>query len=136
MRRASLLLSLAIGAGGLACDSPTAVGREGELTRFALSEESARSFDGALRDVRQRVLPVLSDMDASSDLAPLLDVLAHAISMRDQRALVEAIARVDDVIRGLERGADADIVASDLDALRLILDHARPLAADANAAAH
>ena len=126
MRRAPLLLSLAI-CGGLACDSPTGVAPE-SATRFSLPDATARAFDDALLDARLRVLPALSEIDASGPLASSMDALRAAIATRDQGALRRALARTESAIGELARGDGPAAIASDLDAIRLIVEHARPLA--------
>ena len=127
MRRTSVLLAVAI-CGGIACESPTAIADKSVVERFALNETAARAFDDALRDVRLRVLPGLSGVDAENALAPSIDALASAIEARDEGALRAAMARTERAISQLGRDGDAEAIASDLDALRLILEHARPLA--------
>ena len=128
MRRACLILSVAISGSGLACDSPTGVAPEPLVARFSLSDGSATAFDDALRDIRQRVLPGLRDIDTSQSLGPLIDAISGAIATRDRRALRDVLARTEAAVASLSRADDAATFASDLDTVRLILEHARPLA--------
>src|SRR5437868_3480971 len=83
MRRTSVLLSAA-NCAGIACDSPAAIGNNAVVERFALNESAARAFDGALHDVRLRVLPGLSGVDAENALVPSIDALASVIEARDE----------------------------------------------------
>jgi hypothetical protein len=119
--------------GAVACsDTLPTQGLDAKFVSFTLSEDSARAFREALNDVRERILPTLSPDDASSPLSPPLVELTAAIDARDLRALERALACADAAIAKLDRGDDASAaIGSELDAVRLILEHARPLADDA-----
>ena len=126
MRRGNLILSVAV-CGTIACETPTEPDRESIEPPIALSEVGAIGFDEALRDVSVRVLPALHAADPSASLASATDALIAAIASRDRRALRHAIQRADAAILSLERSDSAGSLASDLDAMRLILWQAAPL---------
>jgi hypothetical protein len=129
-RLGALAVCLSIGCSVLACaDSLPAEPKDSLLLRFALSEASAQAFEEALDDVRSRILPALSGLDASHSLAPLLDDFSSALTARDQIALRRVLTRTESIIAQLEQGdAAAAAIGSELDAVRLILEEARPLA--------
>jgi hypothetical protein len=114
----------------IACSDglPTEAVQPSEPVRFALSETEAQAFAAAFDDVGERILPALVTADESR-LAALLAELTSTIATRDQLALQRALQRMtftlDDVTRDDETKA---AFGSDLDALRLILEQARPLA--------
>jgi hypothetical protein len=127
-----------LAAGALACGdrSPTESRPETVTVRFALSTESAQAFDLAIDDVRERVLPALTAAAAPELMAGLLDEMSSSIAARDQHALRRVLTRVERTLAGLavddETAAAIDV---ELDAIRLILEEARPLATGAPAAA-
>jgi hypothetical protein len=129
MRPGPILLSLAL-TGGLACGSlPTDATRSPDDAGFVLSDADANAFAQALQDVRMRVLPTLTGVSGSASLDPLVAELSEAIGGRDQAALRSVLARTHSALARLDRTDDAAIgVASELDALRLVLDQAGPLA--------
>jgi hypothetical protein len=129
MRPRPILLSLAL-TGGLACGSlPTEATRRTDDAGFVLSDGEANAFSEALQDVRVRVLPTLTDINGSASLDPLIAELSEAIGSRDQAALQSVLARTHAALAKLDRTVDAAMgVASELDALRLVLDQAGPLA--------
>jgi hypothetical protein len=136
MRRSSsssaVALVLAVATtSGIACSDalPTQAAGDDQPASFALSEDSATAFRAALNDVRDRILPALNADAASQPLAqPVVDMTA-AITARDLHALRRALARADNAIATLDRDDDARAaIGSELDAVRLIAEHARPLA--------
>jgi hypothetical protein len=139
MRRSShgrlrgLATCLLIGCAVLACSDamPTETDNQPTPVPFALSEHAVRAFDQALDDVRGRILPALGAVDTPQSLASLLDELTAGIAARDRNLLQRALNRTEAAlvqIAGVE-GADdgAASIATELDAIRLILVHARPL---------
>jgi hypothetical protein len=97
--------------------------------RFALNAAAAKSFDVAIDDVRDRILPALSSADAATALAPILDDLTSSINTRDAYALRSAVARGDQFLAHLRRDdATTAAIGMELDAVRLILEDARLLA--------
>jgi hypothetical protein len=135
MRPVPVLLSLAL-TGGLACSSlPTDATRSPDNAGFFLSDAEANAFAQALQDVRVRVLPTLTGINGSASLDPLIAELNEAIGGRDPAALRSVLARTHSALAKLDRADDAALgVASELDALRLVLDQAGPLAGQGDSA--
>jgi hypothetical protein len=132
-RPRGLVTCLLIGCAVLACSDsiPTEIDNQPTPAPFALSENAARAFDQALDDVRGRILPALSAVDTPQSLAQLLDELTAGIASRDRHLLQRALNRTEAALAQLAgvEGADdgAASIATELDAIRLILVHARPL---------
>ena len=94
--------------------------------RFALSDEQAEAFRIAVEDIRERIEPGLPQGRESIGVA--LSELRHAIETRDQHVLTHAIVSARSALAAIELAyAETGDVSNDLDALRLILEHAQPL---------
>ena len=130
-RLRGLATCLVIGCAVLACSDslPTEADSESKPLPFALSEDAALAFDQALDDVRGRILPALNTVDTPQSLSSLLDELTAGIAARDPHLLQRALNRTEAALVQLEGAQDgAAAIATELDAIRLILVHARPLA--------
>jgi hypothetical protein len=134
MRRASLRLPgafvalAAVSAPGCSDSLPSEVEKTQEIVRFALSDADAMAFTIALDDVRGRILPGMSETESMDALASLVGELTVAIGTRDRMALRNALARTESALSRLNAVEDSPITP-ELDAVHLILDQARPLAA-------
>ena len=126
---AALILALTtVGSAGCSDALPTESRKEQAPEVLTLSETAAKSFAAALNDVHDRILPALTAVDAPPSLAPMLDDLTASIHTRDARALRLTIDRINVALAGFQTtDAAAAGVASDVDAIRLILEHARLL---------
>jgi hypothetical protein len=127
---AALILALtSLGSAGCSDALPTESRREQAAEVFVLSETAAKSFAAALADVHDRVLPALTAVDAPPSLVPMLDDLTASILTRDARTLRLTIDRINIALAGFQPTDEAAAgVASELDAIRLILEQARLLA--------
>jgi hypothetical protein len=114
---------------GIGCSDalPTESNQTEEIVYFALSEDAARAFGEALADVRGRILPELKAAGPDA-LAPLLDELTGAIATRNQMALRRAVTRMEIVLNDLNAGDHDAAIATELDVVRFVLEHAQPLA--------
>ena len=120
-----LALGVAAASGTAACGD--ALPTQTPAASFALSDGSAQAFRDALTDVQRRILPTLSGT-SRSPLAPALEELTSAIEARDQAGLRRAIDRAESALARLEARVGAEtVIDPELDAVRLILDEARPL---------
>jgi hypothetical protein len=127
---AALILALtSLGSAGCSDALPTESRREQAAQVFTLSESAAKSFAAALADVHDRVLPTLTAVDAPTSLTPMLDDLSASIHTRDARALRLSIDRINIALADFQPTDEAAAgVASELDAIRLVLEQARLLA--------
>ena len=130
MRRNALGFSGAVtlAAISLGCsDSPTEPAHQPEVVRFTLSDVEAAALASALDDVGSRILPSFP-ADPSLALAWLIGEVSAAIDARDAVALRAALKRTEAVLTALTANDLDSALAPELDAVRLILDQARPLA--------
>jgi hypothetical protein len=125
-----VLPTLVAGALASCSDDVTTEVTRDDATRVLMSitTEAAAAMSAAIDDARDRTLPALGD-DAALESA--LDALANALDARAASALQRAVVSVEGELRRIVAagGEEAESLAVEADALRLILTQANRAAA-------